>query len=866
MNHQDLAWTAEVPFLCAVEYDGLEFSSYPARRGWNKERLLNGDLTEHTATETAAFLQTWLFFGALTETLGCRIQSEDFKATLDSGKCIITTEKLGGLIKASQKRGRLVARITSMAEFWKLLPKVAACLEEVTQFLRFHVWYVGQPPPINRVPQEALPDTVLLSILLLTETIDTTYNHFTTPAKSSWTPYTPDVEHTVKHRGFSPLLLEKLKENGCCWNDIDRLVRSSNNSALYYASTLPRNPQIVSHHDCTMKSCIANTIDEDNYQVKHTPDCHNPKDCQYKGPDLVKVNEILQQGTIPVLRIINVDDFESSNIELVVDSINPGSAADPFVAISHVWSDGRGNPSANELPICQLRRIQQLVDISARTKQTESPLISIQTATKQVPYNGWAHKFHGVRPMAYVDKIIGRPRKENMPFWMDTILVPLDPDSRRLAISGMGNVYASANSVLVLDAELEALSAQLPARELLTRMQTSGWMRRMWTLQEGALGAWNLQLQLDDGIFHVGSQSARLWRKWWSQSLVIDSTDLYISSKFQEFADLRKSYEKPLTASDHDMPGLPSPLATALLAFEGRSTSKAEDAYICLALMLGMKPATIGEISRLPAHKRTYRILQETSLIPPSFIFSPGEKLQEHGHRWATNPLWETEINNRNSSGFNRHTLFDPSIGLKVCFPGFIISTAWAIDPTSPRFYFLDRTSGRWFKATYDASTGGPITAYDLESRDYVPLQTELAIIVLPLKLSSDAELNENFGNGSHSPGALVVVNNKEGDAPWEVPILPGHKMTLNPYKGGKWFSKYTIYCTYLRRVVVQLVEEVEIQTYLGSRWKQNQNTAVPLRDRMGDFPDVGVAEQTWEGDKSERPYAQERDQKWCIS
>ncbi len=33
-----------------------------------------------------------------------------------------------------------------------------------------------------------------------------------------------------------------------------------------------------------------------------------------------------------------------------------------LVAISHVWADGLGNNQANKLPICQLERLQGLVN------------------------------------------------------------------------------------------------------------------------------------------------------------------------------------------------------------------------------------------------------------------------------------------------------------------------------------------------------------------------------------------------------------------------------------------------------------------------------------------------------------------------
>jgi len=684
-------WVARVPYLSRQEYDCLEFSSYPARMGWDKERLLRGDLTEHPAEDTAAFLQTWLYFGVMHETLRVSLRREEFTVLDDSGYALVSTKNLPSLINSAQKNLRLTARVTSLAGFWSLLPKVSACLEEVARFLRHHVWNRGHVPPLNRISQDALPDEILLSILVLIETIDATYSHFTNPNKSAWLPYTPDVEYQSTARGLSPLLLEKLKDNGHCWNDIDRLLRSCNNSALYYASTLPRSPQKVDHNRCSMQSCIANNIDENSYLTKHVPGCVGG--CLFKGPEPEKLKAILRQGLIPVINITNTPEF--NDIEVEVTSVTKRSIANPFVAISHVWSDGLGNPHQNQLPVCQLRRLQRLADSSYNAKHISSPSTYFHTAvTRQVPYNGWAHKFHGIKPSEYAyKKVVGSRRQ--ISFWMDTLCVPLDREARSLAISRLRDVYLNANSVLVLDAELEVLTAQMSDRELLVRMHTSGWMRRMWTLQEGALGAWNLQIQLSDGTFGVGGSAARLWSKWWSQSFVTDAVDEHVANFFDEFAHLKKAFDKPRKLSDFDVPGQSNALEKALLAYSGRSTSKPKDSYICLAYMLAMKAEVVREISNLPEEDRTKRVLQEIPLLPPSMIFSPGRKLQEKGYRWATNPLWDTELYRRNMSAGNNHSPFDPSLGLQVWFPGFIISATWVIDPVAPHFYFIDETSNR---------------------------------------------------------------------------------------------------------------------------------------------------------------------------
>ncbi|KAK9417200.1 putative Heterokaryon incompatibility domain-containing protein [Seiridium unicorne] len=269
--------------------------------GWDKTRLLRGDLTEHSAEETAAFLQIWLYFGVMPEALQIPIRREDFVFE-SSGSAFVTTKKLPGLIASAQKSMRMKARISSLAGFWSLLSKAAVCLQEVRLVLRYHVWYHGQVPPAsNRVKQDALPDEILLSILVLMETVDATYSHFTNPIKPHWFPCAPDIEHDTVSLGIPPLLLEKLRRFGYCWNDIDRLVMSCDNSTLCYASTLHRSSPTVDHGDCSMQSCTANNIDEYNYVTRHAPECIG--DCLFRGPDPKKLKGIIRQGWLPVVRI-----------------------------------------------------------------------------------------------------------------------------------------------------------------------------------------------------------------------------------------------------------------------------------------------------------------------------------------------------------------------------------------------------------------------------------------------------------------------------------------------------------------------------------------------------------------------------------
>lgn len=64
-----------------------------------------------------------------------------------------------------------------------------------------------------------------------------------------------------------------------------------------------------------------------------------------------EVIEVLREGYIPVLQVTVSDDPHTK------PRFTVGKADDKmsYIAISHVWADGLGNPKANAIPLCQLK-------------------------------------------------------------------------------------------------------------------------------------------------------------------------------------------------------------------------------------------------------------------------------------------------------------------------------------------------------------------------------------------------------------------------------------------------------------------------------------------------------------------------------
>ena len=75
-----------------------------------------------------------------------------------------------------------------------------------------------------------------------------------------------------------------------------------------------------------------------------------------------------------------------------------------------------------------------------------------------------------------------------MPFWIDTICVPLAYPHRTWAIENMRNIYTGADKVLVLDFLLtEASLKDMDASEIAMRIRVSSWNKRLWTFHEAYL-------------------------------------------------------------------------------------------------------------------------------------------------------------------------------------------------------------------------------------------------------------------------------------------------------------------------------------------------------------------------------------------
>ncbi|KAK0456817.1 hypothetical protein EV421DRAFT_1886994 [Armillaria borealis] len=194
------------------------------------------------------------------------------------------------------------------------------------------------------------------------------------------------------------------------------------------------------------------------------------------------------------------------------------ASSGPYIAISHVWADGLGSTTEKGLPACQVSK-------ASRALRRDSSQVGLPEL----------HKL------------------------------------RKKAIRMMAQTYRQAHTVLVIDAGISACPPSMHATEKLFRIKMSGWMQRLWTLQEGMLA--------------------------------------------------RRTYDSIHT------------LGQILGYLEGRATSKAEDETIAISGLLGLDPGELYDYRLADDRMRAFLLLVRK--VPRGLPFTSAPKLMFEGFRWA---------------------------------------------------------------------------------------------------------------------------------------------------------------------------------------------------------------------------------------
>ncbi|KAI9639989.1 hypothetical protein NHQ30_011548 [Ciborinia camelliae] len=357
------------------------------------------------------------------------------------------------------------------------------------------------------------------------------------------------------------------QRNGWCPSTLNFLLDDATISVVYYAISQKSVTSGI-HTTCSALICKANIVDPDNYTANHV---NAGCSCALMGPICEGVTGMIIKGQVPILSL-----DQSSSDQPCFLNLRSANEVD-YVAFSHVWADGLGSTTEIGLPECQVRRLSAL-------------------AIELVP---GGH------------------------FWIDSLCVPSEKAPRKKAIEMMALTYRKAAKVLVLDASIQTCASKdLPEQKLL-RVLVSGWMRRLWTLQEAVLAS-ELVFRFMDASLSIHDLIPKM------AELLQNPLLTSLSSSIHRLTKRSNAHVFTLGDVSHSL--------------RWRTTTRMADETLAIASLLGVDTAVLLGTK---SEERIQKLLLMVKNIPLNVLFLSGEKSTAIGFQWAPKTLMN------NSGGLN---------------------------------------------------------------------------------------------------------------------------------------------------------------------------------------------------------------------
>jgi hypothetical protein len=591
-----------VPDLGGPEYDNAGFKGYPTRQGWQIDKLRKGDITgarlewdeysqicmkdipadqfpesseDLIMAVTGPFIQTWIFFGLFHEALG--------RSVLRS-ECLVTRVDQDGSTKKYLSARLLFAEFARRKD--QIKDDVVWC-ENFSSCLRDAAWVLNDLDTLSvTLGGYIIPGVLHLALGILVNTLD---NYSVIWCQPHIRPANASVTRT---RWFEQELLDRK----WCPNLIRRLDIDLGLEGLYFASLLSSVAERKQHDACTELACVACNIGKDEkYTIWHSMQycscmdktCTHCEDgCFCTEPTNIEnvfheVSAIIQKGQIALISIRKVDSG-------IVVEVTPFRQGMKYIAISHVWSDGMGNPHKNSLPSCTLQALDDVVNKAFNRSSISGP-----------------------STMSY--------------FWIDTLCVPLTPENvRATAIASMRQIYANSDCVLVVCRDLWSIPLPLTPDETLVRIFRCNWMTRLWTIPEGALAA-TLAFQFADSAIDYDYLDDLMV----AANYDIIETSRLVGNRANLSLSSVTSFASKHSAERTNRQQLYSSLWSAL---RHRSTSKTSDIAICAGILLDMD---LRPILASPNEKKMETFWISQQKIPSGILWVNGPRMDRDTLRWA---------------------------------------------------------------------------------------------------------------------------------------------------------------------------------------------------------------------------------------
>ncbi|KGO75195.1 Heterokaryon incompatibility [Penicillium italicum] len=640
MNHLPLPNNARpspfvVPCLTNKDFDGESFIEYPIRAGWGpRSRKDWAAEFEKPSHIFRAFLQTWRFFGLIANVFrldnGEMLRIEDLSRKTQN-RCVIDISSLRELYKSLKVNEDLVSQVWDSVGFdfrlQDLTPiGVLKILQEQIERHRFenidgqfrliletgldslelerhfresrsgcpcsidpssvedlHTYIVNASFTDPLGPEIA--DSIDLVLELMCNMIFPRFKekYLFELSSQSMGQYPAVINRALLSELVllrrNSIFIDHMIEDGWCRCTVHQLRLRFGISAMIFISNLEK-PENLNHKTCTEEACTFSVVNEKAYKTKHSPACPGYPGCFDVIANESQLHKIFKKRTFPIIQPLKNNSDKSIKL-------TDFKTTEAYVALSHVWSDGLGNPTQNAIPICQLQTLNEMVAALPAPSKPGNPA----------------------------------------PFWLDTICCPVkESEDQNTAIGFMRDTYEKASAVLVLDSSLLTQNAKcLSDVEILIRIFCSPWTSRLWTLQEGAL-AERLFFQFADGPYDLQEGLKRLQEH---RDVIIRK--IIRPSILQQYLEMRVFRATQMSTEQK--------LVALTRALRFRTTSVATDEPICLTTLLGFDTASMMAVS---PNKRMYRFWDCLGKIPRNVLFLHCERLASSRYRWAPRSFLRT--------------------------------------------------------------------------------------------------------------------------------------------------------------------------------------------------------------------------------
>ncbi|KAF7179325.1 hypothetical protein CNMCM7691_008258 [Aspergillus felis] len=432
-------------------YDGGDWDEYPTRHGWESEPGIQKFPEGQIPQESQPTIECWLYFGMLHCVFGDQLNQCDF---------LLRESENDDEGQQQYITTKHLERYVGSPEKWQndgLGARTFGIVRRVWEHL----------PRYNRYIRAEMCFAIRLACQALWTVAEKRDGPQTDPGTVKlWLfPRDREAEQMVRG-GWCPLDAEKCRKIGVELDTPAYLVQLLRTKPAWNKRT---------HERCKKTECVADNVDESLYVTRHLQEnCM----CEHLHANVEKLHEVLLDGGIPLVQITprGEDELDNQGYEI---NIVKKRVSKRYVAVSH-------------------RARLLLTDKEYVPQYGIGPFRPLQSAAAR-----FAH-------------VAGKRRGDNSVLvWIDTLCIPHEHEVRSLAIQRIRDVYVGAYRTMLLDSEIKQVDPRSASDlELVLRvLYCSGWIRRLWTLQEGLAAKSRLYVILSDKAVNISTIADELFAK-----------------------------------------------------------------------------------------------------------------------------------------------------------------------------------------------------------------------------------------------------------------------------------------------------------------------------------------------------------------